>query len=71
VTPVIVASASPLTVTTAYLVGREAFESLALETNAAASGDSMMVWPAPAPWIVTSLPLIVSCSRWYRRFGRH
>ena len=49
VTPAIVTSASPLTVTTAYLFGRPAFDIEALATSDAASGDSMMVWSLPAP----------------------
>ena len=49
VTPLIATSALLVMVTTAYLVGRVELASLALETSEAASGDSMMVWPVPAP----------------------
>ena len=63
VTPAMVTSASPLIVTTAYLVGRVALGSEALETSDAASGASMMVWPLLSPWMVIPLPVTVTCSR--------
>jgi hypothetical protein len=48
---------------TANLFGRPEFVSMALATSEAASGDSMMVWPVPAPWMVMFLPSTVTCSR--------
>ena len=75
VTPEMVTSALLVTVMTAYLVGRLELASVALTTRIAASGDSMMVWPVPAPWMVMVLAVDQSPardrspprSRWCRR----